>query len=160
MYATDISCYSILGVELLLKIYTCYVVFKMDKQIKIAEGNEKEILLQKKREEIQDLALDEFVEVIMPIVYVALVMAAYYGPNNAILGNVGCEKWKWKKILDLTNFLIALFRMFIIDLVALMATCLVLWKYLSINFLKQLCLGVKAYWPFISIVAGGAVVKV
>ena len=77
--------------------------------------------IQQKKEEVQDLALDEFVEVIMPIVYLSMVLVGYYGPNAAILGNVGCEKWTWKKIPDLVKFLTALFRMFIIDVLAFMA---------------------------------------
>ena len=96
----------------------------------------------------------------MPIVYVSMVLVGYYGPNAAILGNVGCEKWTWKKIPDLVKFLTALFRMFIIDVLAFIATGIVLWKFLSVNIFKQLCHDVKKYWSFISVVAGGAIAKV
>ena len=160
MYATDTSSYCILGVEFLLKIYTCYGIIKIDKKIRSAKGVEREKLLQQKQEEVQDLALDEFVEIIMPIVYVAMVLVAYYGPNGYILGNVGCEKWEWKKISDIVKFLKALFRMFIIDTLAFVATGFVFWKFIAINIFKQLCHDVKKYWPFISVVAGGAVTKV
>ena len=160
MYATDTSCYCILGVEFLIKIYSCYDIVKMEKRRKVASGEEKQMLQQEKERKLQDLALDEFVEAIMPLVYVAMVLVAYHGPNKAILGNVGCDKWKWKAIPNLTNFLIALFRMFIIDLLALPVTCFIMWKYVSVNFMKQLCRDVTNYWPYITAVAGGAVTKV
>ena len=126
----------------------------------MASGEEKETLQKEKEQKLQDLTLDEFVEIIMPITYVAMVLVAFYGPNHAILGNVGCNKWKWKAIPDLTKFLIALFRMFIIDLLALPVTCFILWKTVSVNFIKQLCRDVTIYWPYITVVAGGAVTKV
>ena len=160
MYATDTSCYCILGVEFLIKIYSCYGIFKIHKKKNLASGDEKETLQKEKEQQLQDLTLDEFVEIIMPITYVAMVLVAFYGPNQAILGNVGCNKWKWKAIPDLTKFLIALFRMFIIDLLALPVTCFILWKTVSVNFIKQLCRDVTIYWPYITVVAGGAVTKV
>ena len=55
-------------------------------------------LQQEKDVAIQNLVLGELIDVLMPIVYVCLLMMAYYGPNAAILGTVGCEKWMWKKI--------------------------------------------------------------
>ena len=92
--------------------------------------------------------------------YIAIVLVAYHGPNKAILDNVGCDKWKWKSIPNLTNFLIALFRMFIIDLLALPVTCFIMWKFVSINFMKHPCRDFTNYWPYITAVAGGAVTKV
>ena len=106
------------------------------------------------------LSLNAFVTVIMPIVYVTLVLVAYYGPNAAILGNIGCDKWMWKKIPNMAKFLTALLRMFIITLGALFTTGLFLWKFSSINIFKQLCHDVKTHWAFISVVIGGAISKV
>ena len=126
----------------------------------MAERNEKDSLQLQKYRLVQDLALDEFVEVIMPIIYVTVVLVAFYGPNYSILGNIGCEKWYWLEIPDLTNFLTAMFRMFIIDLLAFMVTWFILWKFASINFLRKLCNDVTTYWPFVSCVAGGAILKV
>ena len=160
LYATDTSCYCILAVEFLLKMHICYGISKIEKKLKLADGKEKEALLLQKYQLVQDLALDEFVEVIMPIIYVTVVLVAYYGPNYSILGNIGCEKWYWLEIPDLTIFLTAMFRMFIIDLLAFMATWLILWKFASINFLRKLCHDVTTYWPFVSCVAGGAILKV
>ena len=160
LYATDFSTYCILFTDLLYKLYTCYGICKFKKKIEAKEGSEQKQLQIEKEEATQDLILDEMVEVTMPIVYALMVVLAYFGPNATILGNVGCEIWKWRKISSLTKFLTALFRMFSIDLLALVLNSLLLWKYSSVNVMKQLCIDVKSYWPFISVAMGGAVIKV
>ena len=160
LYATDFSCYCILFTDLLYKLYSCYGICKFKKKIEAKEGSERKQLQIEKEEATQDLILDEMVDVTMPMVYALMVVIAYFGPNATILGNVGCEIWKWRKINSLTKFLTALFRMFLIDLIALVLNSLLLWKYSSINVMKQMCIDVKSYWPFISVAMGGAVVKV
>ena len=132
----------------------------MNKKVENSEVRARETLKIAQMEDTQDLILEELVEVMMPFVYVSMILFAYYGPNSAILGNVGCEKWKWTKITDMTRFLTALFRMFAIDLLALSLNMLILWKFSSVNVMKQLCIDVKKYWPFISVAMGGAVMKV
>ena len=107
-----------------------------------------------------DLILDEFLEMVMTIVYAGILLIAFNGPNSGILGNVGCEKWIWRKVADMTGLLIALFRMFIMDLIAFFINGLFLWKFCSINPVKELCRILKQYWPFISVTLGGAVTKV
>ena len=160
LYATDFSCYCILFTDLFYKLYSCYGICKLKKKIEAKEGSERKQLQIEKEEATQDLILDEMVEVTMPIVYALMVVLAYFGPNATILGNVGCEIWKWRKIDSLTKFLTALFRMFSIDLLALVLNSLLLLKYSSVNVMKQLCIDVKIYWPFISVAMGGAVIKV
>ena len=160
IYATDLSSYSILLVDLLSKLYACYGICKMNKKIGNSKEGARKALQKAQMEDTQDLILEELVEVMMPFVYVSMILFAYYGPNSSILGNVGCEKWKWTKITDMTRFLTALFRMFAIDLLALSLNMLILWKFSSVNVTKQLCIDVKKYWPFISVAMGGAVMKV
>ena len=160
LYATEFSCYCILIAKYILKLHTCYGIYKISKKIETKEGLAKEELKRTKEESTQSLMLDEAVEVMMPIVYGLTILLAYYGPNSAILGNVGCEIWKWQKITNLTMFLTGLFRMFTIDFIALILNGLLLWNYCSVNVMRQLCIDVKSYWPFISVAMGGAVIKV
>ena len=160
LYATDLSSYCILFSELLLRLFTSYRIGKINKKIEAKEGPERKELQRIKKEATQDLILDEVIEVTMPIVYVSMVLLAFYGPNAGILGNIGCEKWAWIKITNLAKFLNNVFRMFAIDFLALVLTSLHLWKKSSTNIMKQLCIDIKSYWPIISVVMGGTVIKV
>ena len=160
-YASETATYCILALDLLLKLYSCYGISKISKELRSEiEDEEKRQLQLKKERAVQDLVLEEFVEVLMPIVYAAVVLLGYYGPNSAILGNIGCKKWQWKEITDMTQMLIALLRMFIIDILALFFNGLVLWKYSSVNAIKELSRHIKQYWPLISVTLGGACTKV
>ena len=159
LFATETASYCILAVELIVQLFKTYGIFKINKKIQ-TETSDREKLQQEKDEAIQNLVLNELVDVLMPIVYVSLLMMAYFGPNATILGNVGCEKWMWKKISRLSPLLMALFRLFSVDLLALVINSLLLWKFSSVDTIKEMCLDLKRYWYFISATLGGAVVKV
>ena len=148
-----------LAVELVLKFYGCYGIIKVHKKIQ-SDATNREALKIENKEAIDDLLLDEFLEVVMSVVYAIVTMIAFYGPNAAILGNVGCEIWKWQKISSLTGLLTALFRMFVMDMIAFAVNGTLLWKFCSTNTMKELCRLLKKYWPFISVTLGGGVVKV
>ena len=86
--------------------------------------------------------------------------SGWHGTNSAILGNVGAEMWEWQKISSLVGLLTALSRMFVMDMIAFIMNGLILWKFCSVNNLKELSRLMKKYWPFISVTLGGAVQKV
>ena len=159
LLASDLTCYCMLGVELLLKLYTCYGIVKTHKRIE-SETTDREALQLEKNEAIDDLLLDEFLEVVMSVVYSMITVIAFYGPNSAILGNVGAEMWEWQRISSLVGLLTALSRMFVMDMIAFLMNALILWKFCSVNTLKELSRLMKKYWPFISVTLGGAVQKV
>ena len=52
---------------------------------------------EKKIELLQDLALNEIVEIIVPLTYLLCFVAAYYGPNAALIGNVQNDYWQYEK---------------------------------------------------------------
>ena len=160
LYATDAAAYCILAVDVLMNLKACYDIIKINKKVGDATNPEKDKLKVERDEAVQNLVMDEIIDVLMPIVYCALVLVAFYGPNATILGNIGSEKWQWKKIEDMEGFMIALVRMFVIDLVAFLGNSLILWKFSSINAMKEICFIMKNYWAFISVTIGGAVVKV
>ena len=64
------------------------------------------------------MILIEFVEVLMPFAYIFVVLGGYYGPNAGIIGNIGNSCWSYNEIEDMSKLLIALFRMFCIDIMA------------------------------------------
>ena len=77
-YATETATYCILTVDLLLKLYTCYTISKISKKIRSEVKDEEKRQLQLTREEaVQDLVLEEFVEVLMPVVYAIVVLLGY-----------------------------------------------------------------------------------
>ena len=167
LYSTSTSSYWVLAIDNLLKFYQCYKIINENIRIKseiASRGTqEQNDVVQdqiENNEAIQDLVLDEFVEILMPIVYFGLVLMGYYGPNSEILGNIGAERWTWKKIGNMKTFASALFRMFFIDLIALALNTVLLWKYCSVNAIKVLCHLIRKYWPLITVTLGGGIVKV
>ena len=166
LYATTFASYAILVIDNAIKFYDCFKMVKENKRIKMEArkncriGNDLSKRKLENHEAIQDLILDEFVEILMPVVYLGLVIIGYYGPNSDVLGNIGAEKWTWQKIFDVEKFSMAVLRMFVIDLLALLINSLILWKFCSVHAIKGLCYLIRNYWSLITVTMGGAIVKV
>ena len=166
LYATTFASYVILVIDNAIKFWECFKMVKENKRIQMEArkncriGNDLTKRKLENHEAIQDLILDEFVEVLMPVVYLGLVIIGYYGPNSEILGNIGAEKWTWQRIFDMKKFCMAVLRMFIIDLIALLINSVILWKFCSVNAIKGLCYLIRNYWSLITVTMGGAIVKV
>ena len=74
--ATDFSTYLLLGVDFVLNMYFQFRVFYLYKKKRFEEC----------AEELQSLVLNEFLEAIIPLLYLVRFLAAFYGPNAEIIG--------------------------------------------------------------------------
>ena len=122
-----------------------------------SESDNLEIL---KQDVLEELIVAEIVEVLVPVAYAIAVLIAYYGPNSTILGNIKNNYWSYTEIEDLDSLMYSLFKMFAIDLLSAVIGTVLLWKFCSINFLREVFRILKLYWPFMCIAVGGGVMKV
>ena len=84
----------------------------------------------KKEELLMKLLLNELVELLTPIMFVISFIVAYYGPNATIIGNVKNNYWQYGKIENISNYVVIVLIVTVIDL------CVGLW---SISFITILC---------------------
>ena len=84
--ATDFSTYLLLGIDFVLNMYFQFRVFYLYKKKRFEECSE----------ELQSLVLNEFLEAIIPLLYLVCFLAAFYGPNAEIIGiNFGMRLSKY-----------------------------------------------------------------
>ena len=74
--ATDFSTYLLLGIDFVLNMYFQCRVFYLHKKKRFEEC----------AEELHSLVLNEFLEAIIPFLFLVCFLAAYYGPNAEIIG--------------------------------------------------------------------------
>ena len=113
-----------------------------------------------RQEAVQDLLLVELLEMLMPLVYSSAILMAFYGPNGAILGTIRNSCWYGKEIEDMSGLLIAVFRMFSLDVLAAALTILLLWKLTTINGIKVLVKHIEHYGSIICITLASGVITV
>ena len=145
-----ITMYSMLFVGFLFHLRACYKI--VQKHNKVTYDN---VTFEQERKDmqkdVQDLVLSESLEVFTPIAYSIAVIIAYIGPNATILGNIRNSYWHYEAMTSLEPFLSEEFQMVAIDLGVGVISGLILWKYCSINIVRQFCNLLKAYWAMICI---------
>ena len=93
----------------------------------------------------------------LPIAYVITFTIAFYGSNAELIGGVKFGGWQHKKVEDLISFSSDLMMMFGIDLLALIISGVLLWRFACINILSEGFDVMKMYCPFISVRIGGTI---
>ena len=79
------------------------------------------------------LALKEFLEILIPMVYCLSFTAAYLGPNAEILGNVKLQLWHFKKVPDLYEKLENVMFYTAIECLRGVSFGVVLWRFFKLN---------------------------
>ena len=94
------------------------------------------------------LALKEFLEILIPLIYCFCFAAAYFGPNAKIIGNVKLELWGHVKVQSLSNQLWNVGLFIIIDTLRAISFAVILWRFCKLNLYAAYCEVVKRYGLF------------
>ena len=143
--------YSILTFELFLNLYTCFKIIRLQRKIGQSGLQKREELRIHNLEAIQNLALTEILEILVPVAYTMTLVIAYYGPNNDVLGNIRNGYWQYHAVDDISTVLRAVFQMFCLDLASAIIGGILLWKFSSINLLEEFFKIWKRYWPLVAL---------
>ena len=111
-------------------------------------------------EAIAESILNETVEIIAPISFIGSYLIAFYGPNNQILGNVGCSYWTFEATEDLSALLDTVVIMTLIDLGSAVISGFLLWIFCRINIYWEYCTLIKKYWVIMAISVALSLTKV
>ena len=147
--ATNMSTYVILAVDFSLNILSAIKIVKIHRKIKptsVSNSKMDDIL----NTELVELSLIEIIELLAPSVYISTLVVALYGPNSTILGNYGNGYWTFEAIEHVEKFLCVASKLVLIDFLSGIIGGLILWKYCSINFLREVCSQMQRFWVLIT----------
>ena len=78
-------------------------------------------------------------------------MTAYFGPNYALIGNIGNSYWQYSKIEHVEDSITFVFVFMFVDLGSLVVVSILLWKLFRVNIYrafsalqKEFCVGFGA----------------
>ena len=104
------------------------------------------------------LALREFLEILVPTVYLCSFVIAYYGPNAHLIGNVKNDYWQFERVTDLTKKLENVLILLAIELSRGIIFGITLWHFCRLNMYLAYCYIVRHYGLFI-LFFGSAVIN-
>ena len=162
MYANEVTTFCILSVDVVVNLYECYVIKKLQRKIGFNELEQKRRIEEKERN-IRILALSEVVEILIPLVYTVSYCIAYYGPNRLILSNMRLDYWRNVTLPEerqIMGVLTAELLLFSVDFGCDILTAIGLWYSCKINILKKLCEALRDYWFLAAALTGAFVSRV
>ena len=159
--ATEFTSVCILGVNSLINAGLCikiihffrltydeYKASKEDQNMKVC------------KETLTELIINEVIEIFVPFAFVITYTISYYGPNAAILGNIGNDYWHFKKVESISPLIISALIICLIDFLSTLISAFLLWKYCQINLLNEVFAVFKKYGFILAIHAAANVNKV
>ena len=113
--------------------------------------------IQKQSDLLQELARNELIEILVPLIFLIALISAYYGPNSMLIGNVGATIWQYVAIENIHDTIIIILALFLADLSSTVINSILLWICCQINLLKAIIAVAKEYGRVICIILGGGV---
>ena len=149
--ATKVTGYVLLGINFLVNMTLCYKIINLENKNRNLDNKMRQCL---KQDATTELILNETVELIVPIAFIASFSSAYYGPNQDSLGNVGCRIWQFSKVENIQEVLIPVVEMALLDSTSVLVASALLWNFCNMNILKEYNTVIKKYWIHIGSLGG------
>jgi hypothetical protein len=127
---TDVTDWLIMAISFVDNIYTCVKIVWMKLRNSLDINTQIDLLVK--------LCINELVECLAPLAFQLTFLSAYYGPNSAILGNIGSNMWHYRSLDDIEAFFGKILRLYFADFSSLIISAIILWTFCQINLLKAL----------------------
>ena len=137
--------YCLLTVATLLLIRGCYEIFKLNK--KIGDSSPRDIsAISLRRNKIESLVMNEFVEAIVPLAFGIAFSMAYYGPNAVLIKGNKNDYFGGQVVEDVQYVYFVMALMFIFDMFGVVITGIFLRYYCNIDLFQGFCEMIGKYW--------------
>ena len=150
----------ILAADFIINIYNTIKIIRLQRKTSSNGPIECQSIKITKMKDTYELFGVEMIEALTPIVFMTTFLIAYHGPNAEIIGGVKMNLWQHTPMEDLPSFSKDLILMFFVELMASIISGILLWKFASINYVKEGYKVLKVFWPIMSIAMGGAALQV
>ena len=127
-FATTGSSIAILTMDFIINLGICFRIAWIKRRK--PENTQKIIEL------LQELAIAEMVEFVVPLVYLICFCIAYFGPNAKLIGNVSNDYWQYVKVKDFGHTITNVCAFFIIDLLSGVSCSIVLFIFCKISLMR------------------------
>ena len=120
----------IIATDFCINVFRCLQLIHFKKKGDNRENIEKQI------EILQVIVISETNEFIAPLCYILCFMTAYFGPNSALIGNIGNSYWQYSSVKNVIESIKFVFIFMFVDLGSLVVISFVLWQKYRINLYR------------------------
>ena len=119
-----------MGTDFLINFSTCFRIIYLNYKDRTPLIEKGQIGL------LQELVLNEIAEVCGPLSVAFSFIIAFYGPNAALIGDIGNSYWQYIAVEDVEHTIKYLFLFFLIDSISLVLCTFLLWNVCKISMYK------------------------
>ena len=110
--------------------------------------------VQKSIEVFTQLMLAQTMALVLPLFYLACFLAAFFGPNAQVLGNIGNGYWHYVAVEDIWRATFNIVELLVVDVVAIIISATIGYKMAGFNVFKTLGYLQKEYGMMIAVSQG------
>ena len=125
---TDTTSWTMMSVDFAINLLICLRIVWLNKCKPFTKTKQVGLL--------QELALYEMGEFLVPLSFVLVFVSAYFGPNAELFGNISNSYWNYKSVEDIHHTLENMMKLFLVDFSSTISTSLILWFSCKINLYK------------------------
>ena len=97
---------------------------------------------------LQDLAINEMIEFVTPLAYLACLVIAFYGPNSELIGGVKSNYWQYSSLESISHTITFISVFFLVDFTSVLISRYLLWRFCKIS-LWSACLALQKEFGFL-----------
>ena len=151
--ANTITVFCLLFVDLIQDLIMSMRVVRLQRRVQ-SDETQRQILTKVIKSFVLDIILVETIEAIIPILYAVGLEMIFRGPNKSLFADSFASALDLKQNYDdddITHVSNVLLQMIGIDLISIVITGLLLWKFGKINIINEFCYLMKNYWFILTI---------
>ena len=143
----DETCYVLLGMDFLINIFLCLKIIR-DTRKKLVSPKRK---LKYDDETLNELALNERIEFVVPLLYFISFFIAYYGPNAELIGSIKNTLWHFQIVADVKKAASNMAILFGIDICSAIVCSLLLWGCCGISLFRAYTNIQRNFWLIMAV---------
>ena len=109
---------------------------------------------------VEELILTERIETLVPLIYIICFGITYYGPNAEMLGTVKLDLWSFKPVMDIENYALNLFILFVVDFMSLVFNGIILQTTCNIKVFEIFQNIQREFWLVMAVQQGWSLAQV
>lgn len=130
--ATTATSAIIIAEDFLINVFTCLkIVYLLRYKNKINSTMKRAIGL------LQELTISEMVECRVTPCYLLCFIAAYYGPNAELIGDIKNGYWQYTAVQDVENTIKVISIFWLVDMSSLLICSMLLWVFCKVNLYRS-----------------------
>ena len=126
--ASDATSWVLIGVDYSINIWLSFKLVRTKKR--------NPHMIQEQIDVLKEITICELVELLAPLAFILVFVAASQGPNSGLFGNIGNSYWTYRAIKDISQALKNMTYLFLVDFSSILASAIILWFFCKINLWK------------------------